>query len=65
MVSHTNASGTNVLTQLLKPAITQFTSRHFNAYLVQFGIFACIKMSTMQLNAKPSTELYAERLVPI
>ena len=65
MMSHTNTRRTEVLTQLSKPIVTQFTGSHLNAYLMQIGIFMRIKMCTMQFYAKPLTEFHTKSLVPI
>ena len=65
VVSHTDSSSPNILTQLFKPFITQFASCHFNAYLVQLGIFTGIEMSTMQFYTKSLAEIHTKSLVPI
>ena len=64
-MSHTNTRRTEVLTQLSKPIVTQFTGSHLNAYLMQIGIRPCVKMCSVQLNAKFLTEFHTKSLVPI
>ena len=56
MMSHTDTLRLQVLDELLEIAITQFASRHLDAYLMERGILFCIEVYAMKGHAKTFAE---------
>ena len=65
MMGNTYLSGFNIAPKLLEIAVTQLTSSHFNAHLMDAGISNCIEMTYMKRNAMFVTERYDELLVAV
>ena len=47
MMSHTDTLRLQVLDELFEIAVTQFASRHLDAYLMERGILFCIEVYAM------------------
>ena len=45
MMGHTDSTCTNILTKFTKIAVTKLSGGHLNAYLMESGVFFCIKVN--------------------
>ena len=64
-MGYTDGVGTEVLTQLLKIMVTEFTGRHLDAHLMQGRIFPGIEMCPMDWDILRFAQRADKRLVAV
>ena len=64
-MSHTDAIGFNILSQLGKISITQVAGSHLDAHFVLTGVKLSIKMNAMQRYTKPFAKIDAELFIAL